>query len=58
MTHTAISANKTVTGFAAAAVAAAALVASSLGSAPAAHATCASFWGIGNGGGCTSTFGA
>jgi hypothetical protein len=57
MTHTAISANKTIGGLAAAALATAAFAASALGSAPPAHATCASFWGIGNGAGCTSTFG-
>jgi hypothetical protein len=38
-------------------MASAAFVTSALGSAPAAHATCASFWGMGNGNGCTSTFG-
>jgi hypothetical protein len=57
MQRTAISANKTISGLAAAAVATAAFASSALGSAPAAHATCASFWGIGNGNGCTSTFG-
>jgi hypothetical protein len=57
MTHTAISANRTIVGLAAAAVATAAFAGSALGTAPAAHATCASFWGIGNGNGCTSTFG-
>jgi hypothetical protein len=57
MQRTAISASKTISGLAAAAVATAAFAASALGSAPAAHATCASFWGIGNGNGCTSSFG-
>ena len=31
-----------------------ALAAGTLGAAPSANATCASFWGINNGGGCTS----
>jgi hypothetical protein len=57
MTQTATSANKVVVGLAAAAMASAAFATSALGSAPTAHATCASFWGIGNGNGCTSTFG-
>jgi hypothetical protein len=57
MTPTASSANKAIAGLAAAAVASAAFVASALGSAPTANASCASFWGIGNGNGCTSTVG-
>ena len=31
------------------------LATAGLGTAPTANATCASFWGINNGGGCTST---
>lgn len=38
-------------------MASAAFVGSALGSAPAASGSCVSFWGLGNGGGCTSTFG-
>jgi hypothetical protein len=57
MVYTAISTRKTIVGLTAAAVASTTLVASALGSAPTANATCASFFGLGNGGDCTSSFG-
>jgi hypothetical protein len=55
--HTATSTSKVISGLAATAMAVAAFAASAMGSAPAAHATCASFFGLGNGNGCTSSFG-
>jgi hypothetical protein len=57
MTHTGTSVKKAIGGLAAAALASAAFVTSAVGSAPPAHATCASFFGLGNGNGCKSTFG-
>jgi hypothetical protein len=48
---------RAIGGLLAAAVTSGVFVASTLASAPAANATCASFWGIGNGNGCTSSFG-
>jgi hypothetical protein len=55
--RTATPRNKGIAGLAAAVMASSVFIASALGSAPAANATCASFFGLGNGGGCTSTFG-
>jgi hypothetical protein len=55
--HAEISTRRAIGGLLAAAVTSGMFVASALGSAPAANATCASFWGFGNGNGCTSTFG-
>jgi hypothetical protein len=53
--RTATSTNKAIGGFLAAAMASGVFITSALGSAPDANATCASFFGIGNGGGCTSS---
>ena len=59
MTSPSTSARRTAIATVAAGVCAAALAGTGLGTAPAANATCASIFGIGNGGGCTSSiFGA
>jgi hypothetical protein len=57
MTRTPMSADTTFGGLAAIAVTATVFANTALGSAPAALATCASFFGIGNGHSCTSTSG-
>jgi hypothetical protein len=49
--------NKAIGGFLVAAVATCSFAAAALGPAPTANATCASFFGLGNGNGCTSKFG-
>jgi hypothetical protein len=53
--HTATSTNKAIGRLFVAAVASGMVIGSALSSAPAAHATCASFFGIGNSADCTST---
>jgi hypothetical protein len=55
--QTATTTNKAIGGLLPAAVASGVFAASAVGLAPAANATCASFWGIGNGNGCTSSIG-
>jgi hypothetical protein len=55
--HTVNPTTKALGGILAAAVATCSFAVAALGPAPTANATCASFFGIGNGGGCTSTFG-
>jgi hypothetical protein len=57
MTQRTANSNKAIGGLLTAAMASGMFIASALGSVPTANATCASFWGIGNGNGCTSTVG-